>query len=69
MITQQMNVLTSGHVGPKCDNASDDQKSVVPFLINGCTVSFSPNRKGSEETIKTVKEILLSAYRAKSARG
>jgi len=66
MVTQQLNEGTSGQIDPKSNNTNDTAK---PFIIDGCTVSFSSSAKGTDEPIKAVKEILFSAYRAKAVRG
>jgi len=57
--------LTSGQVGSKCGNIEYPRDNVIPFIINGCSVSFSSNVKGTDEPIKAVKEILMSAYRTR----
>lgn len=56
---------TSGQSDPKCVNIRT--QTDIPFTINGCTVSFTSSGKGSDDSIKAVKEILLSAYRTKTA--
>ena len=65
MKTQPFNAQTSGQVGPKINIVKD---TGMPVIINGCAVSFSSSPKGADEAIKTVKEILLSAYRTRIAR-
>jgi len=35
------------------------------LVIDGCSVSVSSSPKGTEDPLKTVQEILLSAYRTK----
>ena len=52
---------TSGQVDPKCNITN------IPFVINGCTVSFSSNKR-TDDPIEAVKEILLTAYRSRIAR-
>lgn len=69
MLTQQAYKQTSGQVDPKCEGLSNNQDTPVSFIINGCAVSFSSNAKNTGEPIKAIKEILLSAYRTKTARG
>jgi len=65
MITQQINMRTSGQNVPKCTKT----QVVQPLMINGCAVSFSSSVKGTDEPIKAVKEILFSAYKTKTIRG
>ena len=64
MITQQLNKGTSGQIDPK-----SNIETAQPLIINGCAISFTSSPKGTDETIKTVKQILLSAYRTKAVRG
>jgi len=66
MITQPLNAETSGQIDPKSNNTNG---TAAPFIIDGCTVSFSSSAKGTDEPIKAVKEILFSAYRTKAVRG
>jgi len=68
MNTQPLSAPTSGQIDPKCKSANRSG-AVKPFIIDGCTVSFSSSKKATDSTMKTVKEILLSAYRTKSVRG
>ena len=55
---EKIDMQSSSQVGPKTETA-------MPFVINGCTVSFSSTVKGTDEPIKAIKEILLSTYRTK----
>jgi len=66
---QKMNMRTSGQLVPKPNGMKHNQNPTTPFLIGGCSVSFTSTPKSTDETIKTVKEILLSAYRTKAVRG
>jgi len=50
--------ITLGH-------ANNNRSKTVPLIINGCSVFMSYAPKGTDEAINAVKEILLSAYRAK----
>jgi hypothetical protein len=63
----QNDMPTSGQVDPKYKAINQKQNAVIPFVINGCTVSFSTGIK-ADEPIKAVKEILLSAYGSRMAR-
>lgn len=40
----------------------------LSLVIDGCSVSISSSPKGTDEPLKTVREILLSAYRTKQPR-
>jgi len=40
----------------------------MPFIIDGCAVFCTSTARGTEEPIKAVKEILMSAYRTRTAR-
>lgn len=40
----------------------------LSFFIGGCSVSISSSPKGVDDPLKTVREILLSAYRTKQPR-
>ena len=66
---QQINIRTSGQVDPKLSGTKNKSGTAAPLMINGCTVSFTSTRKGTDETIKMVKQILFSAYRTKAAKG
>ena len=63
----QNDMQTSGQVDPKYKAINQKQNAVIPFIINGCAVSFSTSEK-TGEPIKAVKEILLSAYGSRMAR-
>ena len=67
-IHEDNDMHTSGQLGPKHGNTAKNQES-KQFLIDGCSVSFSSADKGSDEVMKIVKEILLTTYRAKTAKG
>ena len=43
-------------------------KLTPKYIINGCTVSFTSATRATEEQIKVIKEILLSAYKTKIAK-
>ena len=62
---KQTNTQTSGQNCLSAENIDNIRSSVIPFLIDGCTVSFTPTRKGTDEPMKAVKDILMSAYRTK----
>ena len=64
---QQMDSPTSGQVGPKSGRDSNRFGIAAPFVINGCSVTFSKSARSGDDTIKAVKEILLSAYRTRFA--
>ena len=51
----------------KYKTINQKQQAAIPFVINGCTVSFSTSIK-TDEPIKAVREILLSAYGSRMAR-
>jgi len=68
MNARPLNAQTSGQVGPKC-KSENKRGAVQPFIIGGCAVSFSSTPKNTDNTMKTVKEILLSAYRTKAIKG
>lgn len=68
IIQEESNVRTSGQVDPKLNIIKNKPKTVIPFIIDGCTVSFTSTPKEKDDTIKTIKEILLSAYKTKTAR-
>jgi len=40
--------------------------TIGPFVIDGCTVTLSSTVDGTDDPIRTIKEILLSAYRSKA---
>ena len=61
---QQLNVQTSSH-DPNLKIIKSNHGTIIPISIDGCTVSFSSTPKETDESIKTVKDILLSAYRTK----
>lgn len=68
MLEQQVNMRTSGQLDPKCKIQKSKCGAVQPYVINGCTVSFSSSLKDTDKIIKTVKEILLASYRIKIVR-
>jgi len=61
-----LNHRTSGQHDPKLNNKTRKQ-STTPIVINGCSVTFSPSINKTDEPLKAVKEILLSAYRTRMA--
>jgi hypothetical protein len=63
-----LNVQTSGQLDPKLKSVKEKNHKIIPFIIDGCAVSISSTPKGTDEPMKTVKEILLSAYRTRIAR-
>ena len=69
MQTQTEMILpTSSQVDPKLKIINPKRKNEMPFIINGCSVSFTSYARNTDEPIKAVKEILLSAYRTRTAR-
>ena len=40
----------------------------LSLVIDGCSVSITSSPKGTDDPMKTVREILLSAYRTKQPR-
>lgn len=40
----------------------------LSLTIDGCSVSISSSPKGTDDPLKTVREILLSAYRTQQPR-
>jgi hypothetical protein len=50
---------------PNCTNIKDQTDNKIPFVINGCTVSFTSSDKSTADSLKAVKEILMSAYRTR----
>ena len=65
MFTQQSE-HTLGQVVPKYKEQPQKQNI---FSINGCTVSFSSNAKSTDEPLMVAKEILLSSYKTRIAKG
>jgi len=65
MHSQQKHIIVSRQLNPTRNNQNDKIKFSMPFIINGCVVSFSPNADRADEPIKAAKTILLSAYRTK----
>ena len=65
MYMQSMGMQASGQLGPKCNNINYHRNNTIPFAINGCTVSFTSSDSNTDEPIKAVKEILMSAYRSR----
>jgi len=60
---------TSGQIGavdPRYESIVCPCDKVNPFIINGCSVSFTSNSNGSDDSIKAVREILMSAYRTRN---
>lgn len=68
MAMQQLNTPTSGQLVPKYSGTNKSGKA-TPFIINGCAVSITSTPKSTDEPIKAVKEILLSAYRTRRIKG
>ena len=62
---QQIDFPTSGQLDPKFRSDINRFGISVPFVIDGCSVTFSRSAQSGDETIKAVKEILLSAYRTR----
>ena len=60
-------ILTSGQLDPKI-KSENKQNTAMPFIIDGCAVFCTSTARGTEEPIKAVKEILMSAYRTRTAR-
>jgi hypothetical protein len=58
-----IDMRTSGQLDPKCVTINPNRNKTIPFIINGCRVSFSSSLENTDEPIRNVKEILLSAYR------
>jgi len=40
----------------------------LSLVIDGCSVSVSSSPKGTDDPLKTVRDILLSSYRTKQSR-
>lgn len=40
----------------------------LSLIIDGCSVSVSSSPKGTDDPLKTVREILISDYRTKTAK-
>ena len=51
-----------------CNIADYNRERGVLYNINGCTVSITSTPKGSDETLKAIKDILLYSYRAKTQK-
>ena len=58
-----MNTILDNHSCTQLVNETD-----LSLVINGCTVSITSSPKGSDDPLKTVREILLSAYRTKQPK-
>jgi len=67
MHSQQSHIQVSRQLNLKRSSQKNKNNSAMPFIINGCVVSFSSNAKDADEPITTAKNILLSAYRTKVA--
>ncbi|MEA4894689.1 MAG: hypothetical protein VB064_05455 [Oscillospiraceae bacterium] len=53
----------------KGTNIHEKHGADLSFIIDGCSVSISSSPKGTDDPLKTVREILLSAYRTKQPKG
>jgi len=49
------------------ENRKNEKSSctTTPIIVDGCSVTFTSTSKESDDSIKEVKEILLSAYKKK----
>jgi len=53
-----------------CNDVKQRRDATMSLVIDGCIVTLTSNASdGSGEVVQTMKEILLSAYRSKTARG
>ena len=41
----------------------------LSFIVDGCSVSISSSPRGMDDPLKTVRDILLSSYKAKQTKG
>ena len=71
MQTQRMtSIQASGQDVLICNDVKQRRDATMSLVIDGCIVTLTSNASdGSGEVVQTMKEILLSAYRAKTARG
>jgi len=53
---------TSNH-----SKANPTQITVMPFIINGCVISFASTATNTDEPLNAVKQILMSAYKTQTA--
>jgi hypothetical protein len=49
-------------------NTQERQENSLSFIIDGCSVSISSSPKGTDDPLKTIREILLSSYSTKQPR-
>ena len=68
-IQEQLGLRTIGQNVQQLEQLRNNGKSTEPFIINGCTISFSSANKVANDPMTTIKEILLSAYRTKQIKG
>ena len=69
MITQnQSSVSASGQNVQRFESNNRNGNMVMPFIINGCTVSVTATPNTTTDPILAIKEILLSSYRTSQVK-
>jgi hypothetical protein len=62
------NDITSGQVDPKYKTNTKINKTSSTLIVNGCAVTLTSSSSENDESLKAIRDILVSAYRTRMTR-